>query len=170
VTTETYGGVLGAIPYAYRSTDSRLCRWYVVVGTLLALGVAVVFGLAIVSIIGQTVSARGGFLTSTRTFYVLVALSFVAPLLAPTLSVARRHRHGRDDHRYDRAMAASGFLFVLSLYLGLVASMPPTFRRPTGESVFAPVIETLYAIPDPAAPTIPVLAAAIMYLVHRRYR
>ncbi|MFW5956309.1 MAG: hypothetical protein ACOCQY_02785 [Halorhabdus sp.] len=168
--TKTYDGVLGAIPYAYRRTDSRLCRWYVVVGSLLAVGVAVVFALAIVSILGQTAGTRGGFLTSTRTFYVLIALLFVGPLLAPTLAVARRHRHGTSDRRYDTAMAASGFLFVLSLYLGLIASMPPSFRGSTGDSLFAPLIEVFYAIPEAGAPTLPILAVLVMYLVHRHFR
>ncbi len=177
MTDDAYGGFFGAIRYAFGATDSRLCRLYVVVGTLVAALVTLVFALGVVTLIGRSVGNPGGLLMSARTFYVVVALFAVVPLLAPTLSVARRHRHGRDDARYDRAMAATGFLFVLSLYLGLVASMPPSFKldgetvtRPAAEGLFAPAIELLYAMPEPAWPIIPIAAAAIMLLVHRRYR
>lgn len=172
-----YDGVLGAFPYAFRATDSRLCRAYVVVGGVVAALISVVFVLAVISLIGATVGTPGGLLTSARAFYVLVALLVVGPLLAPTLLVARRHRRGAGDRRYDRALAASGFLFVLSVYLGLVASMPPSFvldgetvTRPAADGVFAPLVEFLYAIPEPASPVVPGLAAVIMFLVHRRYR
>jgi len=174
---DAYEGVLGAFPYAFGTTDSRLCRWYVVVGGFVAALVAVVFVLGVISLIGATIGTPGGLLTSARAFYVLVALFIVGPLLAPTLLVARRHRRGAGDRRYDRALAASGFLFVLSLYLGLVASMPPSFvldgetiTRPAADGVFAPLVELLYAIPEPAAPVVPALAAAIMVLAHHRYR
>ncbi|MFB6128937.1 MAG: hypothetical protein ABEJ47_04160 [Halorhabdus sp.] len=176
-TDDTYDGVIGAFPYAFGATDSRLCRAYVVVGGLVAVLVSGLFVLAVISLIGATIGTPGGFMTSSRAFYVLVALLVVAPLLAPTLLVARRHRRGDADRRYDRALAASGFLFVLSLYLGLVASMPPSFvldsetvTRPAADGLFAPLVELLYAIPAPAAPVVPAMAAAIMALAHRRYR
>lgn len=174
---DAYGGVLGAFPYAFRTTESRLCRAYVVVGGFVAGLSTLVFVLAVLSLIGQTVGTPGGLLTSARAFYVLVGLLIVAPLLAPTLLVARRHRRGAGDPRYDRALAASGFLFVISLYLGLVASMPPSFvldgetiTRPAADGLFGPLVETLYAIPEPAAPVVPATAAVIMALAHRRYR
>ncbi len=174
---DAYGGFLGAIPYAFRASGSRFCRLYVVVGTVVAGLVTLVFALGVVTLIGRSVGNPGGLLTSARTFYVVVALFAVVPLLAPILSVARRHRHGRTDARYDRAIAATGFLFVLSLYLGLVASMPPSFEldgetvtRPAAEGLFAPVIELLYAMPESAWPTVPAAAGAVMLLVHRRYR
>lgn len=174
---EAYGGFPSAFPYAFRATDSRLCQAYVLVGTLIAVLVAVVFALGVVSLIGASAGAPGGLLTSARAFYVVIALFCVGPLLAPILLVARRHRHGRGDARYDRAMAATGFLFVLALYLGLVASMPPTFEldgetiaRPAADGLFAPVIEALYALPEPAWPVLPAAAAAIMTAIHRRYR
>ena len=174
---DAYGGFLGAIPYAFRETHSRLCRAYVVVGTVVAALVALVFGLGVVTLIGTGVGNPGGLLLSARTFYVVIALFAAVPLLAPTLSVARRHRHGRTDARYDRAIAATGFLFVLSLYFGLVASMPPSFEldgetvtRPAAEGLFAPVIELLYALPEPVWPAVPAAAGAVMLFVHRRYR
>lgn len=174
---DTYGGVLGAFPSAFRATDSRLCRAYVLVGGLLAVGVTAVFALGIVSLIGQTAASRGGFLTSSRAFYVVVGLFFVGPLIAPPLLVARRHRQGQGSVRYDRAIAASGFLFAFSLYLGLVGSMPATFQlngqtvtRPPPAGLFAPAIEVLYAVPEPASPAIPAAMAAFIAVIHRRYR
>ena len=172
-----YAGVLGAFPYAFRATGSRLCRAYIVLGSLLAVLVAVVFALGVVTLIGSTIGDPGGLLTSARAFYIVVALFLAGPLLAPILLVARRHRHGKGDAGYDRAMAAAGLVFALSLYLGLVASMPPTFEldgetmvRPAADGLFAPVIEFLYAIPEPAWPVVPGTAAVLMGIVHWQYR
>ncbi|MFB6201954.1 MAG: hypothetical protein ABEI98_08080 [Halorhabdus sp.] len=176
-TDDAYDGFLGAIPYAFRATDSRLCRVYVVVGTAIATLVALLFGLGVVQLLGSGFVGSGGLVLSTRAFYIVLALFLVGPLLAPTLLVARRHRHGRANARYDRAIAASGFLFVASLYLGLVASMPPSFEldgetvtRPPADGLAAPLLELLYAIPEPAWPAVPTVAAAVMVLVHLRYR
>ncbi|ACV12846.1 conserved hypothetical protein [Halorhabdus utahensis DSM 12940] len=174
---DAYEGVFGAFPYAFGATDSRLCRVYIVVGGLFAALATVVFVLAVISLIGETLGTPGGLLTSARAFYVLIALLIVGPLLAPTLLVARRHRRGTGDRRYDRALGTTGFLFLVSLYLGAVASMPASFvldgetiTRPAADGVFGPLVELLYAIPEPAAPVVPALAVAIMALVHRRYR
>ncbi|WP_158853211.1 hypothetical protein [Halorhabdus sp. CUG00001] len=174
---DAYSGVVGAIPYAFRSTDSRLCRWYIVVGGLVGGLITLVFTLAVLSLVGGTVRTAGGMLTSSRAFYVLVGLCLVGPLLAPMLLVARSHRHGNDDTHYDRALAGTGFLFVCSIYFGLVASMPPTFQlngetvsRPPAEGLLGPIVEFFYAIPEPAWPVVPATAAAIMIVVHRLYR
>jgi len=174
---DTYDGFLGAFPYAYRATQSRLCRVYVLVGGAIAILVALLFTLGVLTLFGTGFGGAGGMMTSSRAFYVVLALFLVGPLVAPTLSVARRHRHGRDDPQYDRAMAGGGFLFVLSLYLGLVASMPSSFEldgetvtRPAAEGLFAPAIELLYAVPGSAWPIIPAAGAILLALVHYRYR
>lgn len=165
----SYGGLPGAFPFAYRQSDSRLFRSYVVVGGLAALGVAVLFGLAFVVAVGDTLGAGGGTFTFTRTFVLFVGFLVVVPILAPILLVARRHRRGGSTRRYDRALAASGYLFVPALYLLLLVTAPPALRaEPSG--VLAPAVRFLYGLPPVAGVLPPLAAAAITYLVHRRYR
>lgn len=167
---DAYGGVFGAIPYAFRASSSWLLRSYVVAGGLLAALASVLMVLALVVLLGATASTAGGTLTLSRAFYVVVALSVVGPLLAPILLVARRHRLGRTTgNRYDAALALAGYLFVLALYVGLVISVPARFREPTGGAL-APVVEVLYALPGLAGLAPPTLAAVSILLVHRALR
>lgn len=175
-----YGGVIGAIPYAFRRSDSRLFRLYVVVSTVAVAVLTLWFLFALVVLVGRTASVQGGSLTLSRTFYILVALFVVAPLLAPTLFVARRHRRGlpvRDG--YDALLAVAGFLFLASLYLGLVAAMPETWHLdgdvvhrppPSTAGAFAPVVALLYAFPSVLSPLVPLAVALTMYLTHRTLR
>ena len=163
---DAYGGVVGAFPYAYRATGSRLFRTYVVAGGLVTGVVVVLFALAVVTLIGATAQATGGTFTFSRAFFVVVMLLVVAPLVAPVLAVARRHRRGGSTVRYDRALAAAGYLFVFSLYVGLVVSAPASLTEgPTGP--LAPVVAWLYSLPRAAGVVPPVLAAAAVYAVHR---
>ena len=171
---ETYGGVLGAFPYAFRASDSVLFRLYVLVGGVFALLAVLVFGAALVVQVANTLGGPGGTFTFSRTLFVLLGLFVVAPLVAPILLVARRHRRAGSDTRYDALLAAAGVLFVVSLYLGLVASIPPEFAlddevqvRPPPSGPFAPLVELLYAIPSVGAPAVPLLGAALILLVHR---
>ncbi|MFB6189470.1 MAG: hypothetical protein ABEI57_06270 [Halapricum sp.] len=164
----TYGGLLGAFPYAFRRSSSRLFRSYVVIGGLVALLVAFTFVLALVDLLGSTASAEGGVFTFSRSFYIVVALFVTAPVLAPVLFVARRHRHGYADRLYDRDMAIAGYLFVFSLYVLLVISAPPGFRDPASQyGALAPAIQFLYDLPQLAGLVPPLIAAAFVYLVHR---
>jgi len=171
---EAYGGVVGAFPYAFRASESVLFRFYVLAGGLLAVLAALVFGIAIVVQVAATLGGPGGTFTFSRTLFVLVGLFVVAPLIAPVLLVARRHRRAGSDTRYDTLLAAAGVLFVVSLYLGLVASIPPELTldgevqvRPPATGPLAPLIRLLYAIPSPAAPVVPLLGAALILLAHR---
>lgn len=170
-----YSGVFGAFPYAFRRSESRLFRSYVLFGGLLAVFVAVFFTLALIVVISRTIGGTGGTLTFARSLFVLLALLIVAPLIAPVLFVARRHRRTDSDARYDAVLAATGYLFVGSLYLGAVASMPAEFAldgetttRPEPSGVTAPIVELLYAMPETLSWTIPVTGAVIIYLAHRR--
>jgi hypothetical protein len=174
---EEYGGVLGAFPYAFRVSDSLLFRSYVVVGGLVALLVSLLVVLAIVVLFGNTAQFRGGSLTLSRAFFAVFGLGLVAPLLAPTLLVARRHRRRGSTPRYDRWIAVAGYLFVLSLYLGAVASMPESFvldgeteTRPAPSGLFAPVVAALYAIPPQFSWTVPLAAALVIVGVHYALR
>jgi hypothetical protein len=173
-----YGGLFGAFPYAFRASESRLFRAYVVLGGLVALLLALGFTVSFLISIAQSAGlSQGGLASFVRSFVVLVGFLVVLPLVGPVLLVARRHRRTGSDGSYDRALAAAGFLFVLSLYLGVVASMPETFvldgetvTRPDPSGIFAPVVAVLYAIPSITSPIVPAAAAALIYLAHRRYR
>lgn len=173
-----YSGLFGAFPYAFRQSDSRLFRSYVVVGGLLAALLGFAFGLAsVISIAQSTGLAAGGTSSFVRTFVLLVGFLVVLPVLAPVLLVARRHRRVGGDARYDRALAAAGLVYLASLYLFVVASMPPEFvldgetmTRPEPSGAVAPVVAALYVVPPVASPVVPLAAAALLWGVHRQYR
>lgn len=166
---ETYGGVFGAFPYAFRASDSGLFRSYVVLGGLLAALVTVVFAAALIQLVANTLGTAGGTTTFVRSFYIVLGALVVVPVLAPVLLVARRHRRQGSRPAYDRALAAAGYLFAASLYVALIVAAPPALRdAPTG--VTAPIVSVLYALPAPAGIVPPVLAVGIGYLLHRRYR
>ncbi|MFC3477448.1 hypothetical protein [Halobacterium litoreum] len=174
---DSYSGLLTAFPYAFRQSDSRLFRSYVVVSGVLGALFAFLMAGALFVLIGNTAGARGGSLTLSRTFYVVVGLFVFIPLVAPVLLVARRHRRETPvGERYDPGLAAAGYLFVLSVYLGVVASMPPTFEtngevvaRPPPSGLFAPVVELLYELPAVASPVVPLVGAVAVYAAHRRF-
>lgn len=163
----TYGGVPGAFPYALRASDSWLFRSYVVLGGLLALLVAVVFALGTVYVVGRTIGAAGGTFSFSRAFVVFVGFVVVAPLLAPVLFVARRHRREGSTRRYDATVAAAGYCFVASLYVGLVSLTPPE-QREAVNGALAPVVEALYVLPAWAGAVPPVVGALAIWLAARR--
>ncbi|EMA40687.1 hypothetical protein [Halococcus hamelinensis] len=165
----TYDGLLGAIPYAFRSSRSRVFRSYAVLGVVAAVLVAVFMTLALVTLFGATAGARGGSLTLSRAFYVVVALFLVGPLLAPVLLVARRHRRVGDRKRYDAWLGFAGFGFLASLYVGLVIAVPVANQEAV-TGVLAPLVEALYALPSLAGLVPPILAAVLIWLVHRLAR
>jgi len=169
-----YRGVVGAFPYAFRHGDSRVFKFYVVFGTLAALFIGGLFFFALIVWIGQTASAPGGSLTLSRTFIVVIGLFAAGPLLAPTLLVARKHRKGLQYHpRYDTSMALMGALFLFSIYLAAIISIPESFTL-DGETVtrdapsgfFAPLVALLYSIPQIGALAPPTIALSLMSLVH----
>lgn len=174
-----YNGLPGAFPYAFRASGSWLFRSYAVVSAVAAAAIGLLVALGLVVLIARTAAVEGGSLTLSRSFYVVVGLFVVAPVLAPTLLVARRHRRGnaRPGDRYDLALALAGYLFLLSLYVGLVIAVPPELRaapRPFSVPVvgvetvaLVPVVEFLYGLPAPAGIVPPVVAAALIGVAHR---
>jgi hypothetical protein len=171
---DDYRGVVGAFPYAFRASDSHLFRSYVALGGLLAVAVSLLFIAAVVGVIAGTTGGRGGSLTLSRSFFAVVGLFVVGPLMAPVLFVARRHRRARErddavSGPYDAALAAAGYLFVVSLYVGLVISVPPD-QQTTPTGVLAPLIGALYGLPQLAGVVPPLVAAAVILLCHRRLR
>ena len=167
----TYRGLFGAFPYAFRASDSWLFRSYVVVGGIAAFLLAVVFALALVRLFGATARAR---FSVVRAFFLLVGLAAVAPTVAPVLLVARSRRRAVPRRPgYEAGLALAGYLFLLSLYLGAVASMPETFvldgetvTRPAPSGFFAPVVGFLYALPQAVGALVPVGGAALVGLAH----
>jgi len=164
---DSYRGVFGAIPYAIRHTDSWTMRVYGVIGALTAGLIATVVTLALVVWMAETANVQGGTFLFSRSLYVVAGFAAVAPLLAPLLFVARRHRRN-DPVRpgYDRKMAYGGFLFLLSLYVGMVISAPAELRDP----VESTVINALYALPRPVGFVPPVAAAVVVFAIHYRLR
>jgi len=167
---DSYGGVVGAFPYAFRTSGSRLFRSYAAVGGLLAAVVVALFVLALVTMVGRTASATGGTFTFSRAFFVVVMVLVVVPLVAPVLLVARRHRQSGSTAEYDRALAGAGCLFVFALYLGLVISAPDSLTDDPGGGPLGAVVTWLYALPRTAGAVPPLVAAAGVYAVHRLVR
>ncbi|MCL7419184.1 MAG: hypothetical protein M8354_15310 [Halalkalicoccus sp.] len=165
----TYSGLLGSFRYSYGASDSRVYRAYVVVGALLSLSLTLLFTFALIGIVASTLGASET-ITLVRSFFVLVGLLVIAPILAPILLVARRHRKRLGSGTaYDTALAVGGFLFMGALYLGLVISVPPELQEPTG-GVLGGLVGALYALPSVLGLVPPLLAVALVFVLHRRFR
>ena len=173
--SDDYSGFLGAFPYAFRRSDSRLFRAYAAVGGLLAAALAVLFTFALVVTVASTANLSGGTITFVRSVFILFGFLVVAPLVAPVLFVARRHRREGSNADYDAGLAAAGAVYLVTLYLGAVASMPARFEiddqvstRPEPTGATAPLVEALYAVPEVLSWTIPLVGAVLILVVHRR--
>ncbi len=148
-------------------SESRLLRSYAVVGGVLAVLIAVVVVLALPQ---WVLWSLGGTATVTfsRAFLLVTGLAVLAPLLAPIVVAARRHDRGTATPRGDFLLAASGYLFVLSLYLSLLISAPPGNRDPPPDAI-APVVEALYGL-DPVFGLVPPVAGALFVVLVARSR
>lgn len=163
----TYKGVLGAFPYAFRASPSWLFRTYVVLAGLLAVLLVALFLLALPGWIANSAN-QSATVTLSRAFLVLVFLAVGTPIIAPVLLVARRHRRVQSvASTYDRALAAAGYLFVVSLYLGLVIATPEP-RQETVSGSLAPVVAFLYGLPRPVGVVPPIVAVVLLVVLHRR--
>ncbi|AAG20163.1 MULTISPECIES: hypothetical protein [Halobacterium] len=175
---DSYSGLLSAFPYAFRESDSRLFKSYAVVSAVLGGLFAFLMAGALVVLISNTAGGSGGSLTLSRTFYVVLGLFVFLPLVSPVLFVARRHRRALSvNPAYDAGVSTAGYLFVVSVYLGVVASMPATYRvagelasRPPPSGVAAPLIAALYGIPPQFSPVVPLAGAVLVYATHRWLR
>lgn len=165
-----YGGLLGAFRYSLATSESRLFRSYVVVGSVVSLFVTLLFAGGIVTLIAATASAQGGTLTTSRAFYVVVLLGTVAPLLAPVLVVARRLRRDAECSRSRQALfGATGYGYLLALYLGVVATAPEEMEPPA-TGALAPLVAGLNAVPDGYGLLLPLGAAVAMAVLFRVVR
>jgi hypothetical protein len=165
----TYSGLPSAFPYAFRASESRLFRSYVVVGGIGSLLVVLVFAAGLVTLMGDTASVRGGTFTFSRAFFIVLMVLVFAPLVAPVLLAARHHRREGSDRRYDRALATGGYLVFVGLYVMLVLTVPPEQQDPPS-GLFRPVIALLYDLPSVAGAVPPLAAVGLLWLLHRRYR
>ncbi len=163
---DAYGGAVGAFPYAFRASDSVLFRLYVVLGAVLSALSIVFFALGLAFWVAQTLG-QSPVAALSRAFLILIWLAVVAPVIAPVLLVARRHRRNRAvDPRYDAALAITGLLYVLAVYVALLIAAPADARgTPTG--AVAPLVEALYAMPRWVGAAPPLAVVALMGLVHR---
>lgn len=164
----TYRGLPGAFGYSFRSSRSLVFKAYVLVAGASTILVGALFALALVGVVASTLGASE-LVTFVRAFFILVGVLVIIPLVAPVLLVARRHRLAgeRTDDRYDRWMALGGFGFLLSLYLGLLLSVPPAQQAPV-DGLVAPIVATAYGLPGILGIVPPVIGAASLYLIHRR--
>ncbi|QLH79922.1 hypothetical protein HZS55_05105 [Halosimplex rubrum] len=166
---ETYKGLLTAYPYAFRASDSMAFRIYAGVSALFGIGVVLLFTFAVVTLLGSTADAAGGSFTFSRAFFLFLMFLVLAPLVAPVLFVARRHRRVGSETRYDRQMAATGYGFLLAMYVALVITTPADLQEDPG-GLFGAVAEFLYGLPNGTAVVPPVAAALLIYLTHRQLR
>ncbi|WP_207591274.1 hypothetical protein [Halomontanus rarus] len=167
---KSYNGLPGAFRFAFRRSDSLLFKLYAGVALVLAGLVTIIFALALVVLIGDTVGGGDGTISLLRSFFILVGLLVVLPILAPVLFVARRHRRAiGDDVGYDRRLASTGFLFIFAVYLGLVVSTPPE-QQASVDGALGPVLEVLYGLPSIVGLVPPVVAVVVLYGTHRLSR
>lgn len=167
--SSAYGGVLGAFPYAARASDSWIFRVYVVVGGLAVVVVSTIFVLGLIVLMARTAIPRGGSLTLSRAFYVVVLLAVILPMAAPILLVARRRRGTGSTRRYDAAMGVAGFVVILTVYLSLLISAPEA-QRESPPAILAPAVRILYDLPPIAGLVPPAIGAALVWAVHRILR
>lgn len=145
-----YRGLVGAFRYAFRESGSWLFRTYVAASALVGAYVAILLGLALVSWLGNPTGAIGEF-----SLLGVIAVLFLVPLTAPVLVVAYRRRHGDSRPRVERSLALAGYVFIASVYLGLLVSDPSDHG--TGAALAA-----IDAVPRIYGLVPPVIGAAIV--------
>lgn len=163
----SYSGAITAFPYAFRISDSRTFRAYVLVGGSITLLGTLFFLLALVTLLGKISGTPAGILTFQPALYILVWLFTIAPMAAPVLLVARQHRLGRSDSAYDASISVAGFAFIVSIYLAAIITTPASRQATVTPGLFAPVLRFLYGLPRITGVVPPLLAAAGMMFVHR---
>lgn len=164
-----YRGVIGAFPYAWRTSVSWGFRAYVVVAAIIVIGVTVVIAGGVMQLLASA-GRSGGVGAFVRAFYILVGAAIVVPVVVPVLVVARRHRMGgRVSRGTERVLAGAGVAFILSVYLGLVASTPPANQEQLTGWVGV-VAAWLYGLPRFMGVVAPIIGATVVYLAVRRTR
>jgi len=157
--------VFGSFRRAFGETDSYLLRSYAVVGAVFAALLAVLLVLALPVWIFNT-AGQSELATFSRAFLVVGGVLLLVGLAAPVVAADRRRGAGTASRRTDALLAASGYLFVASLYVSLLVSAPPG-QRGTPPAPIAPAVEFLYALPAVYAVAPPLIAGALIPVVYR---
>lgn len=152
-----YRGLVGAYPYAFRQSGSWFFRSYVIVSALVGVFIGLLLLLGLVS----WLAAPGG-LAGQNALLGVIAILVLAPLVAPVLFVARRHRFDDDRPRVDRLFALVGYVFVFSIYLALLITDP---NPHSVGGPFQQVVTVLDRLPRLYGLLPPVIAAVGVLLV-----
>lgn len=158
---EAYAGLVGAFVYASRQSRSWLFRLYVVTGAAVGLFIAVLLVLATITWIANPVAF------GERLLLGVIGILLLAPLAAPVLIVARRHRRGGSEPAADRWFGLTGYAFVAAIGLALYITDPSTHDVGGG---MAPLAAWLDGLPDLAGLLPPVVAALAIVAVARLTR
>ncbi|WP_435155373.1 hypothetical protein [Haladaptatus sp. DFWS20] len=160
---DEYSGLFGAFRYSFRATDSNVFRLYVLVSFVLGFILGLTFVLALIFWFVETLG-HSALDTTSNAFLGVVAMFVLGPLFAPVLFVARRHRRGEATvSTYDTLLALGGFLFVVSLYAGLIITVPPEYQTANAGVIG----EFLYSLPQLFGLVPPLAAALVIFAIHR---
>jgi hypothetical protein len=163
---EDYSGLFGAFRYSFRVSDSLVFRLYVLLSFALGVLLAFTFVLALVRWFYLTLG-HSALETTSNAFLGVIALFVLGPLFAPVLFVARRHRRDEGkDATYDTVLALSGVLFLISLYVGIVISVPPQYQSANTGALG----RFLYSLPQLSGLLPPIAAALLIFVLHRFLR
>ncbi len=168
--TRSYGGLLTALPFAFRRSNSTVFRVYLLLGGFVGLFVTLIFGLGTLVLLDSMAGVAAGVITFTPALYLLIWLAIVAPLLTPPLLVARRHRLGNPSRRYDCWIAVAGFCFVGLLYCGAVIALPSTQQPPIQPGPFAGLLRQFYAWAQPIGVVPPLIGVGAIIATHWLFR
>ncbi len=163
---EDYSGLFGAFRYSFRVSDSLVFRLYVLLSFVLGVILAFTFVLALVRWFYLTLG-HSALETTSNAFLGVIALFVLGPLFAPVLFVARRHRRDEgEDAKYDTLLALSGVLFLISLYVGVVISVPSQYQSANAGALGS----FLYSLPQLSGLLPPIVAALFIFALHRFLR
>jgi len=158
---EPYSGLFGAFRYAFAQSGSWLFRGYVLLSALVGAYASLLLALGTVSWI-----ASPGPL-GQKALLGVIGVLVLAPLFAPVLIVARRHRLDRDRPGADRTLSLAGLVFLLSLMLALVVTDP---NDHSGPGPFGEALALLDSLPATYGLAFPAAGALLVYLAVRYTR
>lgn len=159
---EDYRGIPGAYRYAFGESSSRLFRSYVIVSALVGLFVLLLVVLGTVTWIANPTGLIG-----EQALLPVLGLLVVIPLVVPVLVAARRRRLDVASPGAERVLAATGYLFLLSVYLALLITDPQdhAIGGPLGG-----IVDVIDSLPRLWGLVPPILGAILLVLATRSTR